>query len=93
MLCESKVKEIQTLLEISDDDMKVMLSNTSSSKSFMQERQAVASNYSLNQMVNMLVYTILFTSLLYVVNRDTDGAVMELFKYFFPREATVLKLI
>ena len=79
---QNKRKELQALLNISEDEMKQLVNKRSPDKGF-----------SLNQIVNIVVYTSLFTLLAYVVNRDCDGALFDLFVLYFPREARVLKLV
>jgi len=71
--------------------MKQAILDSTSSKHNNQElaSQQRSLSVSFTQIVNNVVHTILFTLLLYVLNRGSNGSVVHLFKSHFYCEAKV----
>ena len=106
-LSENKRKRIKQLMGITDEQMSEAMQkakdewnqqlggNQNSNRSFYSDYGTAddADSFSLSQQVNWAVYTILFVSLLYFINRDYDDIVKIFFIRYFPKEANTIGLV
>jgi len=86
-----KIEATRKLFGLTESQMRNVM-DVSRSQALTDQCIEEHSCLSLTQKINVMVYIVLFASLIYAVNRDYDNAATLWFIHHFPNEARILRL-